>query len=107
MCVCAGGLVIGALQVHQKKGGYYELVVLAVRPVGFRFLFGSPDLQVRSELLLVVLVPCFTGDAYYKLGRGTRCLELILWKGSRVYRGYVQELRVWRRRMDHYDAREV
>jgi hypothetical protein len=73
-CVCVPGVfVIGALQVHQKNflGGYYELAMLAVRLVGFRFkfVFDSPDL--RSELL-----PCFTRDAY-KLGRGTRWLELI------------------------------
>ncbi len=64
-----GGFVIGALQVHKKKGGYYELVVLVVRPVGFEFLFGSPDL--RSEIL-----PCFTRDVY-KLGRGPRWLGLM------------------------------
>ncbi len=66
--------------------------MLAVRLVGFRFkfVFDSPDL--RSELL-----PCFTRDAY-KLGRGTRWLELITVERIAILAGYVtvHELGVWR-----------
>ncbi len=86
-------------KVHQKKGGYYKLVVLAVRPVGFGFLFGSPDL--RSEIL-----PCFTRDLY-KLGRGTRWLGLITVERIAILQGMCHSLRTRSPDKDHYVTRDV